>query len=118
MITVIAGAVASLGLMLYASRFNKSPILVLVFAVWVLSPFVATLWASTVSHRWSAPARAALNAVMVVLALGSVFIYGAVASGQIRAKVGFIFLVVPFASWLLIVAVVSIAASVSGRRSS
>jgi hypothetical protein len=50
---------------------------------------------------------------MLVFTLGSLAVYGAVAFGQLNAKVGFIFLVVPFASWLLI-GTVPLAALVSG----
>src|SRR6476619_5258525 len=73
---VLAGAGASLGLMLYAGRHNKSRILLLLFAVWVLSPFTITIWANRVSKGWSIPAQATLNVVILVLALGSMAIYG------------------------------------------
>ena len=54
---------------------------------------------------------------MLVLTLGSLAIYGEVAFGYATAKVGFVFLVVPLASWLLIAIVVPIAASISSRVS-
>src|SRR5262245_21009562 len=45
-IAVVAGAGGSLGLMLYAGRRNPSWILLLLFAIWVLSPFVAAVLAN------------------------------------------------------------------------
>ena len=39
----VAGAVGSVGLMLRAGHRNDSPILLALFAIWVLSPFVALL---------------------------------------------------------------------------
>jgi hypothetical protein len=85
-IAVLAGASGSLGLMLYASGHNRSLILLLLFATWVLSPFVAIVFANVVSTRWPAPARATLHVVMLVLTLGSLAIYGEVAFGDSIAK--------------------------------
>jgi hypothetical protein len=90
--------------------------MIAVFAAWVLSPFMAAVLANVVSQRWSVAARETLNATLLVITLGSLAIYGDVAFGHIKAKVGFVFLVVPFASWLLIAVVVPIAALVSRRR--
>ena len=114
LISVLAGAVCSLGLMAYASRHQNSRILILLFGIWVLSPFVGAAWAHSVSRRWSAVTRTTLYIVMLVFTLSSLVIYGAVAFGYLSAKVGFIFLVVPFASWVLLVAL--IAGRLSGRH--
>ena len=118
LIAVLAGAAGSLGLMLRAGQRQNSRILLLLFGVWVLSPYVATAWAHAVSKRWSAVTRATLYVVILVFTLSSLAIYGAVAFGYLRAKAGFIFLVVPFASWLLITIVLASAALISGRLSS
>jgi hypothetical protein len=42
--------------------------------------------------------------VTLVFTLGSVPIYGLVAFGRTAMKVGFVFLVVPLVSWLLLIA--------------
>jgi hypothetical protein len=73
--------------------------------------------ANMVSKRWSVLTRATLYTVMLVLAVGSLAIYGDVALGRPRTKVAFVFVVVPPASWLLIAVVVPIAALISGRPS-
>ena len=117
LIGLLVGAAGSLGLMLYAGRRQNSKILVLLFAIWVLSPFIALVGANLVSRRWTVPARAALYGVMLVLTLASLAIYGGVAFGYVTAKAGFVFLVVPLASWLLIAIVVAIAALISSRVS-
>ena len=116
LIAVPVGAVGSVGLMLYAGRHNPSRILLLLFAIWVLSPFVAAALASLVSNRWSVITRATLYVVMLALTLGSLAIYGGVAFGYVKAKIGFVFLVVPLASWLLLGLALAMAALVSGRR--
>jgi hypothetical protein len=54
---------------------------------------------------------------MLVLALGSLPIYGNDALRPPRAKAAFVFVVVPLVSWLLIAIVVPVTALVFGRFS-
>ena len=75
LIAVAAGAVGSLGLMLRAGR-STPRLLLVVFVIWVLSPFVALAWANMVSKRWSVLTRATLYCVTLVITLGSLAIYG------------------------------------------
>jgi hypothetical protein len=117
LIAVLAGAAGSVALMLHAGRRNDSRVLLVLFTIWVLSPFVALVVADVVSKRWSVLTRATLHSVMVVLTLGSLAIYGDVALGPPRAKTAFAFVVVPAASWLLIAIALPIAALISGRLS-
>lgn len=83
----IGGAV-SLALMLYAGRRQPSLLLTLLFAGWVLLPFVA---AAVLRSR-----------ATLAFTLASVAIYAAVAFGILHVKTGFTFLVVPFASLVVI----------------
>ena len=117
LIMVLAGAAGSLGLMFRAGHGQKSRILLLLFAIWVLSPFVAFVSAHVVSTRWPAASRATLHSVMLVLTLASLAIYGDVALGHATWKVGFVFLVVPLASWLLMAIAVAMAALISRQVS-
>ena len=117
LVAVVAGAGGSLGLMLHAGRHQPSRVLMLLFAVWVLSPFMAALLAHIVSKRWSLLTRLTLSVVILVLTVGSLIIYGNTAFGHSTAKVGFVFLVVPLASWLVAAIVLPIAAFISGRLS-
>ena len=117
LIAVLAGAVGSVGLMRHAGRNNPSRLLLVLFALWVLSPFIALILANMVSKRWSVLTRATLYSVMLVLAVSSLVIYGVVALGPPRPKTAFVFVVVPPASWLLIGIVLPIAALVSRRPS-
>lgn len=116
-IAVLAGAAGSFVLMLLAGRHQNSLILLALFAIWVLSPFVALVIADRVSKHWSDLTRMTLDIVMLVLPLGSLAIYGKVALGPPRAQPAFFFLVVPLASWLLIAIVVPMAAVISRRQS-
>jgi hypothetical protein len=117
LIAVLAGAGGSLGLMLRVGHRNNSRVLLVLFGIWVLSPFIALALADMVPKRWPVLTRAALYGMMLVLTLGSLAVYGDVAFGPPRAKPAFAFLIVPLASWLLIAIVVPIAALISGRLS-
>ena len=116
-IALLVGAVGSVGLILRAGHRNPSRLLIILFTFWVLSPFMVLVLANVVSKRWSVLNRATLYVVMLVITFGSLAIYGALAFGALRAKTGFVFLVVPAASWLLMAIVVAIAAVISGRLS-
>jgi hypothetical protein len=115
-IAVLAGAVGSVALLLRAGRSTPRLLLVL-FVVWVLSPFVALAWADLVAKRWALLTRATLYWVTLAVTLGSLAIYcklGLRPSGSPRTPV---FVAVPPASWLLIAIAVPMAALLSRRRS-
>ena len=117
LITVLAGAVGSFGLMVHVGTRQRSLILIGLFTGWLLSPFVGLVCVHVVSKHWSVRIRAMVYSMMLILTLGSLVIYGDVALGPPRPKPAFAFLVVPLASWLLIAIVVPIAALTSRRLS-
>ena len=117
LIAGVAGATGSLGFMLRAGQ--RTPrLLLLLFTIWVLSPFVALVWANMVSKRWSVVTRATLYCVTLVVTLGSLAIYGELVvlrpPGSANA---FLFVVVPPASWVFMAIVVPMAALISGKLS-
>ena len=114
---VVVGALGSVGLMLWVGHRNPSLLLLGLFVIWVLSPFMALLLANMVSKRWSVITRATLYGVMLILTLISLAFYGDII-WRPRPQPAFMFLVVPFGSWLLMTIVVSIAALISSRLSS
>jgi hypothetical protein len=116
LIAVVAGAGGSVGLIFWVGHRNPSRVLLGLFVIWDLSPFIALLLADMVSKRWSVITRATLHIVMLVLALSSLALYGDVVLRP-RPQPAFMFLVVPLGSWLLMTIVVPIAALISGRRS-
>jgi len=117
LISVWAGAGGSFGLMLYAGRNNDYLVLMILFTVWVLAPFIALIFANLAYKRWSVLARTALYRVMLVIALGSLAIYIEDALGPQGARGAFVFVAVPLGSLLLIAIVFAIAALMSRRRS-
>ena len=116
-IALVTGAIGSVGLTLHAGQRVGSPRLLLgLFAMWVLSPFVFLVVAYVVSKRWSLLTRATLHGVMLVVAVASLALYGDVALGPARPTPA-VFVIVPPASWLLMAIVVPTAAFISRRLS-
>ena len=116
LIAVIGGALGSVGLMLWVGHRNPSWVLLGLFVIWDLSPFMALVLADIVSKRWSVLTRATLYVVMLILTLGSLAFYGDVV-WRPRPQPAFMFLVVPLGSWLLMTIVIPIAALISARLS-
>ena len=115
LVALLIGAAGSLGFMFYVGRRNRSVVLVALFTVWVLSPFVALAWGLVVALRWQAFPRALVYGLALVLALGSAAFYARVALGPPRAQPAFTFLVVPLASWLVMAAGALISFLMRGR---
>jgi hypothetical protein len=115
LVVLLVGAGGSLDLTLQAGRNNHSVLLRVLFACWVLSPFIALLVANLISIRWSLLTRRALYFLMLVLTLGSLACYSGALSPP-GTKPAFVFLIVPLISWLLLATVLPIAASRSRKR--
>ncbi len=113
----VAGAVGSVVCTFMVGRHNQSVVLMVMFMGWVLAPFVSLLVADRRSRGWPAATRTALQVVMLIVALGSLAIYGTVALGPPRPQPAAFFLLVPLGSWLLAL-VVPLVAIISRRRSS
>jgi hypothetical protein len=116
-IAVVAGAGGSVGLTLYAGRHSDSLTLKVLFAVWVLSPFLGLILAGVATRLWSIFTRSARYSAMLVVSLGSLAVYGVRVLRPPKAHAAFVFVVVPLASWLLIAVVVPLASWLSGRES-
>ncbi len=111
LVSAAAGAAsgfAAAALTLWAGRHNPSIVLVLLFAAWAASPFAGALLAHLISNRWPQFMRTALYIATLILTAASLAIYAEMAFGHPKAKLGFVFLVVPFAYWVLVAATVSI----------
>ena len=117
LIGAVAGAVGSVGLILWVGHRNPSRLLLALFVIWDIAPFIALVLANMTSQRWSVLTRATLYSVTLVITLGTLAIYGDVAFGPPRPTPAFMFLVVPPISWLLMTIVVPIGALISRRQS-
>jgi hypothetical protein len=108
-IALAAGAAGSVLLTLYAGRHNPSRLLITLFVLWVLSPFIGLIGALAISSRWPAPSRTTLHVVTLLIALGCFAIYPI-------AKNAFAFLVVPAVAWLFIAGLALVSARQSNLR--
>src|SRR5437868_11567600 len=75
LIVVLIGAVGSLVLMFNAGRNQQSILLIALFTIWVLSPFIALMVANVISRRWSILTRVTLYFLMLFITLGSLISY-------------------------------------------
>jgi hypothetical protein len=116
LIVILAGAVGSLILTFHAGRKNNSVLLPLLFAVWVLSPFIACLMSDIISRSWSVFARAGLYCFIIALTVCSLLCYGGILSPP-GVKPAFVFLIVPLISWILLLIFIPLSEKVSGRMS-
>ncbi len=99
LVATAAAAAGSVAITMYAGRQNPSRLLVAAFVVWVVSPFVALSVAHGAARRWTMSLRTVLYAVMLVVALASLALYGARLMWPPRAQAAFVFVVLPPASW-------------------
>jgi hypothetical protein len=102
LVAAVVGAVGSIAFILRVGQRNKSIVLVALFVIWDVAPFVGLLLAHRASRLWASSARAAVYWVTLVVTLASLAIYGVVALGPPRPKPASSFLIVPVVSWLLI----------------
>ena len=117
MIAMLAGAAGSVGFVFYYGQRNPSRLLIVLFAGWVLSPFVALLAVDARATRWPPLTRATLYGLMLVIAASSLAMYADAALGPPRAQGAFVFVIVPPLSWLLSGVAVSVAMFAFGRHS-
>lgn len=116
LIALAVGAVGSVALMLRTSP-NMPPLLVVLIGLWVVSPFVLLALGDRLAKRWPRLSRATIHVLALVLTLGSLAIYQAVAFGPPRPKPAFFFVLIPPISWLVIATGLATAALVSRKRS-
>jgi hypothetical protein len=110
----IVGAIISLYFMFNAGRNQPSVFLIILFTLWVLSPFVGLLMLNNISKRWIVSVRETLYWLAIITTILSVAGY----SGRFNTpetKSAFVFLVIPFVSWVIIAISFFIARRVSKR---
>jgi hypothetical protein len=115
-VLLLIGVTGSMYFVLHTGRNNRSAVLVGLFVIWVLSPFLALILACIVSRSWSSSTRMILYALMVLVTVGSLVGYAGVFSPT-GTKPAAIFLIVPLVSWLLIAIIIPITKSRSKLKS-
>ena len=116
LVAVVVGSGISLGLVLRANHNNNVSFLIVLFVIWVISPFMTLLVACVVSRHWSGLTRLMLYSLMLILSIGSLIGYSDLLNSPVTGtKPAFVFLVVPLISWLLMAIVLLIAVLLSRR---
>ena len=116
--TLIAGAVGSLALMLYAGRSNTHILITIGFIFWVLAPFVLLALAERRSGSWSPAMRATLGTLIWLVVVGSLAIYAYRAAVPPRSTGAFLFVIVPPVSVVIVLmalGIVSVTSRPDGR---
>jgi hypothetical protein len=115
LIAVVIDGVGSLILMLRVGQNNPSILLMAMFSIWVVSPFVGLVVSTkVVTRRFVLNARM-ISSLMLSIPIISLAFYTDVVLRP-RPQPAFMFLVVPLGSWLVIIAV-GAAAILSQKRS-
>ena len=114
-VAAVAGGAGSLALLLRAGQ--TAPLVVIVLmAIWVLSPFIVLFAARAVATRWTASTRTTLAGITILLAIASVAVYANDGLRPPGRPPAFLFVLVPPASLALIAASVAVASIVARRR--
>ncbi len=109
----VLGACGSLGLTLWVGR-NSPRALLVMFLMWVVSPFAALLAAGRSSRPWATCAGATVRALVLPITLASLAAYTIATMRWTRPTPAF--LMVPLVSWLLIAAAIGSAAWTARKR--
>jgi len=118
-ITILAAFIGELGslILLIRASANTPTILFVLFVFWVSSPFVGFALFFIFATRWRPSVRIMLLGVAILVAAGALLIYGQVIPPPAGSRPGFIWLVTPGISWLLMIGA-AVAAALISRRSS
>ena len=111
---VAAGAIGSLYCMFNAARNQNSILLIALFTAWVLSPFAGIIFTNKIFNPRAGYARTSLYWLMIILTIVSLVGYSG-AFNTPKTKNAFVFLVIPFFSWLLITISILIARKFSRK---
>ena len=113
LIAIPVGAAGSVALFFRAAD-HPPPLLVMLFILWLISPFALLGGLRALSSRWTSTTRMTLDVVTMGVALASVAIYsGAIRMTPAMAPNAARFVITAPMSWLIIAIAVSLAAIIS-----
>jgi FtsH-binding integral membrane protein len=111
---LLVGSIGSLYFMFNAGSNQKSIVLLGLFTAWVLSPFVGLFVANRIFTHWAVTTRQLIYWLMVALTIVSLIAYSGALTPS-NTKPAFIFLVIPFLSWLVILTALLVAKRLSRK---
>jgi hypothetical protein len=107
-VVIPIGALVSLYFTFKAGGNNKSFLLLSMFMGWVAFPFLGLFFFNFLCKSFLPPVRLTLIILTYFITIGSLICY----SGLVKSRhVAFLFLVVPFVSWVLLLVIIPLAAS-------
>ena len=106
---ILAGAVGAIGLWINALK-HPALLIIALFVVWVLSPFVILGASHVVAKRWSPDTQKALYWATLFIAIATLLIYGDDAIARRATHPAFVYVAVPPVSWLVTIAAITIGA--------
>ena len=112
---LVIGAAGSFGLWIHAAQ-HPPPLIIVLFIVWVLSPFVVLGMGHVVAKRWAPSTRAALYWVTLLVSVASIVIYADDAFAHRTVHPAFVYVAVPPASWLASAVALGIGAWIARRK--
>jgi hypothetical protein len=105
LVTSIVGAMVS---MFAVGHRQPSVILMAMFFVWVLSPYVALWLANVRAADWNPPPRRQLQYATVLISLAALGRYLWVLVWPVVHQPASTFMIVPFISWLVVAMVITL----------
>ena len=111
---MLLGSVGSVALTLYAGHRNPSRVLIAIFAVWVLVPYVAAMVIAR--SRPSGERGRVLDGAVVLMAAGSLGVYGWRVFGPPRPHMAAVFLITPAVCLVLLLLTAAVDRWRSSRR--
>lgn len=112
---LIVGASCSVIAMFIIGSRQRSVLLMTMFLVFVLAPFIALGLLNARARAWSDKARAIVQNATILISLASALKYVSVVVWPVKAQPASTFLMVPIASWALF-GVVAILATRASRK--
>ena len=114
-LVMVASAAGSLIAMFIVGHRQRSIVLMLMFAAWVLSPFGALALLHARSRSWRESSRSLLRGGTLLISIGALATYVHAVMRPLKSQPASTFLIVPFVSWVALAAGVAIAAMVARR---
>jgi uncharacterized membrane-anchored protein len=99
LVALVLGAAGSIGLWIRAAQ-HPPPLLIVLFVIWVLSPFVVLWIGHVMAKRWAPNNQTALYWVTLLVTVASILIYADDAVSHRTAHPAAVYVVVPPASWI------------------
>jgi hypothetical protein len=115
LVALVIGAVGAIGLWISAAK-HPPPLLIVLFVIWVLSPFVILGIGHVMAKRWALSTQSALYWVTLLVTIVSIGIYADDAVSHRTAHHAAVYVVVPPASWIVSAVATGLGAWIAKRK--